>query len=201
MTTLFNSANTNVSSSSSAFDHDANSKIHLTQKLKNALQSLVKDLDQNDSQDCDQFRERLTEIISLTDDVDQQEKFEQQQLGEILEQIRLAKDTETLLNQTVTKISQLLDLERVLVYKFDSEKTGTVVAEALQQGFTPAMGENIPPLCFGLVNANHYQQVKVAAISNVQQTELSPYQGQLLERFQVRASLAIPILLGGQVWG
>ena len=201
MTTLFNSANTNISSSSSAFDHGSNSKSHLTQKLKNALQSLAKDLDQNESQDSDQIRERLTEIINLTDDVDQQENFEQQQLGEIVEQIRLAQDTGSLLNQTVTQISQLLELERVLVYKFDSEKTGTVVAEALQDGFTPTMGENIPPLCFGLVNANHYQQVKVAASANGQQTELSPYQGQLWERFQVRASLAIPIILGGQVWG
>ena len=201
MTILFNSANAKTSSSNSALGNGAGSKSHLTQQLKKTLQSLVKDLDQSDFKDSHQFRERLTEIINLTNDVDQQEKVEQQKLSEIAEQLRLAKDPETLLNQTVTQISQLLDVERVLLYTFDSKDKGIVAAEALQEGFTPAMGESITPLCFGLANASHYQQAKVVAIADVQQEKLSPYQLQLMERFQVRASLAIPVLLSGKVWG
>ena len=201
MTILFNSANVQPSSSSSALGNGDSSKSHLTQQLKKALQVLVKDFDQSDFKDSYQFRERLTEIINLTNNVDQQEKVEEQKLSEIAEQLRLAEDTETLLNQTVTQISQLLDVERVLVYTFDSADKGTVAAESLREGFTPAMGESIAPLCFGLANANHYQRVKVVAIADGQQKELSPYQLQLMERFQVRASLAIPVLLSGKVWG
>ena len=201
MTTLFNSPNVNISPSSSTFSNGASSKNHLTQQLKNALQSLAKDLDQNDFKDSHQFRDRLTEMIDLANEVDQQENVEQQKLSAIAEQLRLAEDTETLLNQTVTQISQLFDVERVLLYTFDSKDKGIVVAEALREGFTPAMGERIAPLCFGLANANHYQQVKVVAIPDVQQEELSPYQLQLMERFQVRASLAVPVLLSGKVWG
>ena len=201
MTTIFNSPNANTGFNSSAFSNGSNSKSYLHQQIKNALQSLIKDLDQNDSQDSHQFRDRLREIVNLTNEVDQQENVEQQKLAAIVGKLRLAKDTETLLNQAVTVLSQILDVERVLVYAFNGETKGIVAAETLQEGFTPAMGESIAPLCFGLANANYYQQVKVVAIADVQQEELSPYQLQLMERFQVRASLAIPVLLSGKVWG
>ncbi|MDJ0689970.1 MAG: GAF domain-containing protein [Xenococcaceae cyanobacterium MO_188.B32] len=201
MTTLFNSPNANINSSNSTFSNGASSKSYLTQQIKDALRSLVKDLEQNDSQDSHQFRDRLTEIVNLTNEVERQENIEQQKSSAIAEQLRLAEDTETLLNQAVTLLSQLLDVERVLVYTFNTENKGIVAAEALQEGFTPAIGEKIAPLCFGLANANHYQQVKVVAIADVEQGELSPYQLQLMERFQVKASLAIPILLSGKVWG
>ncbi len=200
MKTIFNSANSNISSGS-ALNNGNRSKSHLTQQIKKALQSLVKDLNQSDSQDSQQFQDRLIEIIQLTNKIDQQEQIEQQQLRKIVEQIDLAKDTQNLFEQIVSQISQLLAVERVLIYRFDTEVTGVVVAEALREGFTPATGETIPPLCFGLGSANQYRQAQVVAIADGQQAELSPYQRQLMERFQVRASLAIPILLAGKVWG
>ncbi len=201
MTTLLNSSNVNINSNSSSVVNGAGSRSHFTKKLKNAFNSLVKDLNQNNLKDSRQLRDRLTEMIDLIDAFDQQEQIEQQALSKIVQQIRLADNIETLLNQTVTQISQLFDVERVLVYTFNSKDRGIVVAEAVREGFTPAMGEKIAPLCFGLANANYYQQLRVVTIADVQQAELSPYQLQLMERFQIGSSLAVPVLLPGKVWG
>ncbi|MGK7934329.1 MAG: GAF domain-containing protein [Xenococcaceae cyanobacterium] len=201
MTTIFNSTNTNIGSDKFSVGNGVGSKNYLTQQIKNALKSLDKDLDQISPQDSHQFRTRLKEIINLTNAFDRQEQIEQQALGKIVQQLRLAKDTETLLNQAVSQISQIFDVERVLIYTFHEKDKGIVAAEALREGFTPAIKEQIAPLCFGLANTSHYKQVKVVAIADIQQAELSPYQLQLMERFQVKASLAIPIMSSGQIWG
>ena len=202
MTTLFNSTNTNnISASSAHLSNGDSSRSNLTQQIENSLKSLAKDLDKTKVADSQNFSDRIAQIIKLANTIDQQEKIEQQKLAEIAEKLRLAKDTETLFAQTTKQISQLFKVERVLLYQFQSENQGIVAAETLKDGFTPAQGESISPLCFGLANTYYYQQAKVVAIANVEQAELSPYQRQLMERFQTKASLAIPVFVSGQVWG
>lgn len=201
MKTLFNPANLTDGSSKSVTDSNTKFKSNLTQQIRIAIQSLAKDLNQSNSSNGDRFRDRLVEIVNLTKAIEQQEETSQQQISLITEKLRQASNRETLFNLTVTEITQLLEVERVLIYIFESETQGIVAAEALQTGFTPTRDEKIASVCFGLGNANHYQQVKVVVIEDIEQEELSPYQKQLMERFQVRASLAVPILLGSKVWG
>ena len=191
MTTLFNSTNINGASSQS----------YLAQQIENSLKSLAQDLHQIDVQDSHPVRERIDQIIQLTNSFDQQEKIEQQKILDLLEKLHLASDQESLLTETVNQVSQLLNLERVLIYRFQAENKGIVLAEAVQEGFTPAIDEKIAPICFGLANTKDYQQAQLVAIDDAQQAELAPYQRQLLERLQVKASLAIPIFLAGKIWG
>ena len=203
MTSLFNSAAVNISpnSSSSTSGNGAGEKNRLCQQVKSALQSLVNDLEEIDFQESHQLRDRITEIIKLTTVADQQEKVEQQTFAALAEKLRLAPDNETLLDTTVREVQQLLDADRIVLYTFRSDKEGIVVAEALREGFTPAIGEKLPSLCFGLSNAMSYQRAKVVEIADVEQADLSPYQLQLMERFQVSSSLAVPVLLPERVWG
>lgn len=200
MTSLFNSANKNNSSSSS--DNGSREKSYVDrQVVKSALQSLAKDLGKIDSEEKNHFREKIAQIIKLTAAVDQQERLEKQTLWAIAEKLRLAENNVTLLNTTVKEVDQLLNTERVLLYAFSSDSKGIVVAEVVREGFTPTIGEELPSLCFGLSNAQSYQRSRVSAIANVRQADLSPYQLQLMERFQVSSSLAVPVLLPGKVWG
>ncbi len=200
MTSLFNSANKNTSSSSS--DNGSREKSYVDQQvIKSALQSLAKDLDKIDFKEENHFREQIAQIIKLTADVDQQKRLEEQNLWAIAEKLRLAGDNETLLNTTVKEVHQLLDADRVLLYAFGSDSKGIVLAEVVREGFTPTIAEELPSLCFGLSNAKSYQRSRVVAIADVQQADLSPYQLQLMERFQVSSSLALPVLLPERVWG
>ena len=201
MKTLFNPANSTNGSSQSVVDNRTTLKSNLTQQIKIAIQSLAKDLNQVNSSNSEQFRDRLVEIVNLTNAIEEQEETSHKQIALITDKLRQASDRQSLFHEAVTQISQLVEVERVLIYIFESETQGIVAAEALQEGFTPTQDEKIASICFGLGHANYYQQVKVVAIEDVAQEELSPYQKQLMERYQVKASLAVPILLSGQVWG
>ena len=79
MTSLFNSAKKNTSSSSS--DNGSREKSYVDQQvIKSELQSLAKDLGKIDSEESNHFREQITEIIKLTAAVDQQKRLEEQNL-------------------------------------------------------------------------------------------------------------------------
>ena len=204
MTSLHNSVNKNTSFSSSgnrSSDNGSKDKSYVYQQVKNALHSLAEDLGKIDLENSNHFHEQIAQIIKLTTAVDQQERLEEQNLWAIAEKLRLAEDNVTLLNTTVEEVQQLLNAERVLLYAFQSDSKGIVTAEAVREGFTPSIGEELPSLCFGLPTAISYQRARVVAISDVQQADLSPYQLQLMERFQVSACLALPVLLPGKVWG
>ena len=63
------------------------------------------------------------------------------------------------------------------------------------------MGESLNAIAFGAHNRQDYQQQQFVSLPLVYQKAPTPYQLQLLQKFQVKASLSLPILLEGQVWG
>ncbi|MDJ0590564.1 MAG: GAF domain-containing protein [Pleurocapsa sp. MO_226.B13] len=200
MTSLFNSANINTNFRNSENGYKEKSYID-RQEVKTELQSLAKDLDQLDFKESKPLRERIERVIKLSTTVEEQERLESEKIRAIAEKLRLAEDNATLLDTTVREVKQLLNADRVLLYAFSSDSNGVVVAEVVREGFTPARGEKLPSLCFGLSNAKSYQRAKIVAIADVKQADLSPYQLQLAERFQVSSSLALPVLLPKRVWG
>ncbi len=130
----------------------------------------------------------------------------------IVVQIRQAANTEAALAAAVTEIKSVFGIDRALIYHFDSATTGKVVAEALWTGFTPMLEEKVSPLVFGAANTKEYQAQSAISLSLNNAVSISPYQKQLLEQFQIQASLSVPIFAQGydaatksyglhQVWG
>ena len=68
-------------------------------------------------------------------------------------------------------------------------------------GYTPSQSQTIAAIAFGVENQSSYQQHQVIALNHAEQTEPNHYQLQLLQNFQVKTSLSIPIRLEEQVWG
>jgi len=87
-----------------------------------------------------------------------------------------------------------------LIYRFRDKDQGIVLAESIEGGYTPSLGKALPARIFE-VGDGPYQQQQMVALEDIYQVSLSPYQLQLLEQFQVKASLSLPITLEGQVWG
>ncbi|BAU67050.1 methyl-accepting chemotaxis sensory transducer with phytochrome sensor [Stanieria sp. NIES-3757] len=135
-------------------------------------------------------------------------KQEQIRFEKIRQQIHQLTEYDSLLNTTVAALREDLQASRVLIYRFNNHTSGQVIAESLVSGWTPSWEENLPCLVFGAQQAADYSN-QIVTIKDLAQTRLTPYQMQLLEKFQVKASLSLPILLktdaakisSEEVWG
>jgi methyl-accepting chemotaxis protein PixJ len=129
----------------------------------------------------------------------------------IVAQIRQASSGNAALVAAVNEIKSVFGVDRVIVYQFENSSMGKVVAEALWTGFTPMLGETVSPLVFGVANAKEYQTKGAINLTNAT-AGTSPYQKQLLDKFQIKSSLSVPIFARGydataktyglnQIWG
>ena len=146
--------------------------------------------------------EKLAQILQIGFAAAEQSfKSERQRLLTIVSHMRQASDIDTLLKATVTEIREHLQVDRALIYRFQVKDQGVVLTESMVGGYTPSQGETLAVQIFGGENGAVYQQQQMVAIEDIYQKNLSPYQLQLLERFQIKASLSLPIVIEGQVWG
>ncbi|AFZ24803.1 methyl-accepting chemotaxis protein [Cylindrospermum stagnale PCC 7417] len=137
--------------------------------------------------------------LSTLNAIAQKIKILRQQSQAIATQMRQALDKDTLLKVTVAQVREKISGDRALIYHFTSSESGTVLAESRTLGWTPALGESLPGIIFGLYTSQDY--VEPVAIDDINQIQLTPYQRQLLEKFQVKSSLSLPIVIEGKVWG
>ncbi|MFW9263047.1 GAF domain-containing protein [Nostoc sp. CALU 546] len=137
--------------------------------------------------------------ITLLNAIAQEFKTWRRQLQDIATHMRQAPDLDTLLKITVAQIREKIGCDRALIYQFTSRESGNVLAESRTLGWTPTLGENIPGIIFGLYTNQDY--IESVVIDDINQIQLTPYQKQLLDKFQIKASLSLPILVEGKVWG
>lgn len=137
--------------------------------------------------------------ISLLNAIAQEFKTSRRQLQDIATHMRQAPDLNTLLKITVAQIREKIGCDRTLIYQFTSLESGNVLAECRTLGWTPTLGENIPGIVFGLYANQDY--IEPVVIDDINQIQLTPYQKQLLDKFQIKASLSLPIVVEGKVWG
>ena len=122
-------------------------------------------------------------------------KQERDRLWKIMKQVRQSSQQNEFFSNVVKVVQHEFAADRVLIYRFDSENTGKVVAEALVPGWTPGFNETLSCNCFGALKAADFQDRGFVAIESPDNEEVTPYQKQLFEKFQVQASLALPIML------
>lgn len=106
---------------------------------------------------------------------------------------------EVLLETAVAEVRQHFNVDRVLIYRFQTETHGVVAAESLTEGYTPSLHKALPAIAFGAKSLQEARQ-QVVSLNDVAQVSLSPHQHQIMAQFQTQASLSVPILLD-QVWG
>jgi methyl-accepting chemotaxis protein PixJ len=94
----------------------------------------------------------------------------------------------------VADIKALLNADRVLIYQLTGASMGRSIAEAVQSGLTPTLNTEIPQIGFGLEQFTDDRAQRTIALIN---SETSPYQKQILEQYQVQATISVPILING----
>ena len=124
-----------------------------------------------------------------------------QQLNETSTSIRESFSIEDIYQAAVSGTRNSLKTDRTVVYLFDENWQGSVVAESVGQGFTKALGANIADPCFADRYVEKYLKGRVKATDNIYEAGLTDcYLGQL-EPFQVKANLVAPILAYNKLHG
>ena len=124
-----------------------------------------------------------------------------QQLNEIISRVRESLHVEEIYHAAVTGVREALKTDRVVVYLFDENWQGTIVAESVGSGWPKALGANIADPCFAEQYVEKYKRGRVKATENIYDAGLTKcYLGQL-EPFKVKANLVAPILAEGKLLG
>ncbi|MFN6571501.1 GAF domain-containing protein [Dendronalium sp. ChiSLP03b] len=129
------------------------------------------------------------------------ERTRTQLLADITRKIRRSLSEEDVLKTTVNEIRKAIGTDRVIVYGFDSNWYGTVIAEAVLPGFPKALRANIKDPCFAEGYVEQYQAGRVQATNNIYEAGLSACHISQLEPFAVKANLVAPILKDDRLFG
>ncbi|MBD1939490.1 PAS domain-containing protein [Microcoleus sp. FACHB-68] len=122
-----------------------------------------------------------------------------QLLAEITLKIRQSLQLEEILQTTVTEVLNLLETDRVLIYRLLPDNSGTVVTEAVRPGFPAILGQNISDPCFGEKYLHLYAAGRVRAIADLENSDLLQCHIDLLQRIEVKANLVVPILVNEEL--
>lgn len=112
-----------------------------------------------------------------------------------------AINLENLYQITVTELRKQFAADRALIFRFQSATYGTVIAESLVSGYCPVLGQALAALAFGVTPSQQYQQQDSIRVNNIAEEAITPYQAQISQRFQMQATLGIPLFLENQLWG
>jgi PAS domain S-box-containing protein len=110
-------------------------------------------------------------------------------------------DFQTLLNRTVKEIHQSLRCDRVLIYRFEPDGGGTVIAEAVHPSYQSLLGKKITDPHFGEDLFKAYQHGRTQVTPDIESGELTPCHVELLRNIQVKANLVVPIVQEDHLWG
>ncbi len=107
---------------------------------------------------------------------------------------RQTTNLDLLLQIAVDGAREILATDRVVVYRFNDDKTGTVVAESVAEGLPKTLDEGISDRCFQESYLAQNRVRKIRAINDIhQESGLTDCYIRLLEQYQVKASLVVPI--------
>ncbi len=143
----------------------------------------------------------------------------------VIQKMRQTLDLESIFAATTQELRQVLNCDRVAVYRFNPNWSGKFISESVAQGWISLMEElkNDPHLTKGMIengrclmkildrsdnqsqNAHvqslYTQGASFRCIPDIYNAGLHPGYIKLLERFQAKAYIIVPILSGNQLWG
>lgn len=126
-------------------------------------------------------------------------QVEREQLLEaIAVRIHQSVEFETILHQTTIELRQFLNCDRVLIYRFEADNSGVIIAESTVTD--PLLGKNITDPCFS-GNREHYGRGCIQVVEDIYAAGLHPCHIDFLVSLQVRANLVVPIFKEQDMWG
>ncbi|MGE5659492.1 MAG: PAS domain S-box protein [Actinomycetota bacterium] len=134
----------------------------------------------------------------------QQTRLEQLR-WQITQAIRQSLDLSGILNTAVEQIRLTLQVDRAVVYHFQPDWTGDFIAESLDEGWMKLVDSNIHKVWedtyLQQTQGGRFQNHETFVIPDIYQAGLQSCHIELLEQFQVKAYVVVPIFVGKILWG
>jgi PAS domain S-box-containing protein len=122
-------------------------------------------------------------------------------LADIAQDVRQSLELNQVLARAVGRVREWLECDRVIVFRFRPDWQGDVIMESVGDGWTAILSTTIGDPCFEDRFIEPYRQGYVSVLHDISQPGLEPCYVELLQQFQVKASLALPIMQGHGLWG
>ncbi len=119
----------------------------------------------------------------------------------ISQRIRASLNLQEILNTTVAEEHQVLQTDRVLVYRLLPDGQGEVVAESVSSNWPVMLGRVFPAEVFPQEIYSQYLEGRIFALADREKSSISPCLVDFLREIQVTAKLVAPIVQNGTLWG
>ena len=148
-------------------------------------------------------------------------------LSTVIENMRQTLDIETIFATTTVELRQVMKCDRVLLYRFNPDWSGDFVAESVAEEWPSLLQSSDPTLLNNAISHNncvvktlsntnnsladtylqktkggaYNQGIHYLAVADIYHAGFTPCYLELLEQFQTRAYITVPIFCGDQFWG
>jgi len=123
----------------------------------------------------------------------------------ITQAIRQPLDVSTVLQVAVDELRGVFALDRVAVYRFQSNWHGEFVAESVTDNWVKLVGEDVHKVWEDTylqeTQGGRFRNHENMIVADIYQANLQPCHIDLLEQFQARAYAIVPIFVSGHLWG
>ncbi|RCJ18999.1 PAS domain S-box protein [Nostoc sp. ATCC 43529] len=119
---------------------------------------------------------------------------------EITLRIRRSLKLDDVINTTVHELRQALKTDRVIMYRFNTDWSGTIIAESVAQGWTKTLGKTVnDPFREDYIEM--YKNGRVRATNDIYAAGFTQCHREILEGFEIKANLIAPIIHNNQLVG
>jgi signal transduction histidine kinase len=127
---------------------------------------------------------------------------QEQTIAKTVDKIRQSLDLDQIFDTTTQEIRQLLQSDRVVIYRFQPDWSCEFVAEAFGAG-ADSWADQVPMMEAGFqaTHGGRYARNKTLAINNITQAKSSQIPIIQLPQWGVQAYAIAPIFQGKQLWG
>lgn len=146
-------------------------------------------------------RKVAEDLMARSRETFQQLAKQKELLNQVSNQIRRSLKPEVIQQTTVHEIRQLLNADRVLIYRFKDDWRGQVTVESVVPPWCSTLGDLGADSCFIEAYAERYRQGRVRVINDIQTENIDPCHQNFLRQLQVQANLIVPILVQDDLWG
>jgi signal transduction histidine kinase/DNA-binding response OmpR family regulator len=114
-------------------------------------------------------------------------------------------DLDAIFGTTTKEVCHLLKADRVAVYRFTSNWFGEFVAEFATPGWVKLVEPGVKKVWEDTylqeTQGGRYRTNETSAVDDIYKASYQPCHIELLEQFQARAYIIVPILISDQLWG